>query len=311
MNRRFSFLLFEYAAIALSCQLVLFDHFSAATPPNNSDDVDEMKNVFEKDGYLLLRKIFEKQELSKWESFASQQFDSLFQRLYENGVTKFPEHARMSSSTGKIVYAMEEGSNNGYSEIVMRSPGRYELSIRNTTSRDTPMALFDTFVEQLSPFLPKFLHRNDMSDINMSYSLIVSTPGASHQSWHTDSEHLSMEEHLPCHCLNVFIPLVNVSPRLGPTEIIPGSHFMTRQPTPYQIPVDPANPARAPTLKLGDAIVFDCRLMHHDKSNVSDQNRPVLALTFSQPTYHDTKSWPERSIFPSCDETEPTCAAVL
>jgi Phytanoyl-CoA dioxygenase (PhyH) len=299
--------LFRHATIVC---LFLFVHVSLTIAGPANLDTDVMKEVFEKDGYLLLRKFFDRDLLSQWEAFASSHFHKLFQHLHDNGVTPFPEHARMSSSTGKIVYAIEEGTHNGYKEIVMRNPGRYELSLVNNTFGDLEMPSIDSMVEQLSPFIPKFLHQDDMTEVNMVYSLIVSTPGTTSQHWHTDSEHLTLEEHLPCHCLNVFIPLVDVTPRLGPTEVIPASHYLTRQPTPYEIPVDPKNPARAPSLKLGDAMVFDYRLLHHGKPNMSDQNRPVLVLTFSQSTFHDTKNWPERSIV-SCDETEPTCAAVL
>ena len=39
---------------------------------------------------------------------------------------------------------------------------------------------------------------------------------------------MSVTNHLPCHCLNVFIPLVDINPCNGPTEIKPGSHVYTR-----------------------------------------------------------------------------------
>jgi hypothetical protein len=37
-----------------------------------------------------------------------------------------------------------------------------------------------------------------------------------------------VDNYLPCHCLNVFIPLVDMTTDLGPTELRPASHFLTR-----------------------------------------------------------------------------------
>ena len=41
--------------------------------------------------------------------------------------------------------------------------------------------------------------------------VLMALPGAATQGWHADGGHLSPTEHLPCHCLNVFVPLVDVS----------------------------------------------------------------------------------------------------
>ena len=48
------------------------------------------------------------------------------------------------------------------------------------------------------------------------------------QAWHVDGPHLSADKYLPCHCLNIFIPLVDMTTELGPTELRPASQFLTR-----------------------------------------------------------------------------------
>ena len=76
-------------------------------------------------------------------------------------------------------------------------------------------------------------------------------PGGGEQLWHADNEHLytsepdlqltgeSVEESsfftngnnntiLPCHILNLFIPLVDVGPDNGGTEFLLGSHFQNK-----------------------------------------------------------------------------------
>ena len=59
-------------------------------------------------------------------------------------------------------------------------------------------------------------------------SLVVSLPGTQEQAWHCDGPHVSLTEHLPCHCLNVFIPLIDITMDCGPTAFRPESHMMTR-----------------------------------------------------------------------------------
>ena len=91
---------------------------------------------------------------------------------------------------------------------------------------------------------------------------LFSLPGANEQLWHTDGEHLFSSEGgefscwgkngeksnkvdffdrtsvaqggaannqiLPAHCINVFVPLVNVDATNGATEFCIGSHFHTK-----------------------------------------------------------------------------------
>jgi ectoine hydroxylase-related dioxygenase (phytanoyl-CoA dioxygenase family) len=47
------------------------------------------------------------------------------------------------------------------------------------------------------------------------------------QAWHVDGGHLfGRKLECPAHCLDVFIPLVDVPSELGPTEFIPGTHTL-------------------------------------------------------------------------------------
>ena len=92
-----------------------------------------------------------------------------------------------------------------------------------------------------------------MTALNFN-GVLFSLPGAKEQLWHTDGEHLFTSENdfecwsknsskhsensffdktntqsiLPAHCINVFIPLVDVGPENGATEFCLGSHFQTK-----------------------------------------------------------------------------------
>ena len=60
--------------------------------------------------------------------------------------------------------------------------------------------------------------------------LVVNRPGSENQAWHTDGAPLFPDSgiDLNCHCLTVFIPLVDLDPSTGPTEFFPGSHRISQ-----------------------------------------------------------------------------------
>ena len=151
--------------------------------------------------------------------------------------------------------------------------------------------------------------------LNLQHSLIVAMPGSTAQRWHTDSGHLSSTEQLPPHCLNFFIPLVDVTKYKGRTEIVPKSHQLSRRRQReqsqdegqgqgsaetgggYRVEITDDNKPVANTLDVGDMLVFDYRVWHRGLENKTNKPRPVLVLTFSIPTWEDTLNWPSRSIF--------------
>merc|ERR1712238_487467 len=88
---------------------------------------------------------------------------------------------------------------------------------------------------------------------------------------------ISSTFHLPCHCLNVFVPLVDMAPELGPTEFVPYSHFEYGV-SPYQ--------TAAPCGRGGQAVIMDFRLKHRGLANRSTNTpRPLLYITYVKPDF--------------------------
>jgi ectoine hydroxylase-related dioxygenase (phytanoyl-CoA dioxygenase family) len=57
-------------------------------------------------------------------------------------------------------------------------------------------------------------------------------------------------------------------------------------------------PPVTPEWVVGDALVFDYRVLHRGKANVSSTvDRPILVLTFSKPWYKDICNFPKRSMY--------------
>ena len=112
------------------------------------------------------------------------------------------------------------------------------------------------------------------------------------QEWHRDGQALSADPstQLPPHCLNLFVPLVDVTEHVGPTEFWVGTHqeptyhaLKTEQkvattPTPEASPDASTATILAPA---GSAILFDYRTIHRGGANSSGKRRRVLYLTYA------------------------------
>ena len=99
-------------------------------------------------------------------------------------------------------------------------------------------------------------------------------PGAATQVYHQDGLHLHSTIMKPCHAVNVFIPLVDMTKELGGTEFCLGTHILHNEgynPTTIETPLGPA----------GVPYIFDYRTGHRGMGNSSEFARPVLYLTYS------------------------------
>lgn len=256
--------------------------------------------AFERDGYVVLEQFLSPSCLEDWFEFSDQIWKEIFQVLHSNNHTRFPSHCQFDEA-GDRVYALSKGIKNCFREIVMRSPGRYEISLLHPfTSRHPPLEMI---LEKLATILPPFFHMDRWNDLQIcNISLIVSTPGSTEQAWHADGGHVSVTEHLPCHCLNVFLPLTQVTEENGPTEFRPGSQMHTRNLVPMMLAAKARKTLRKPTaplLAVGDALVFDYRVLHRGKANKcrdETKNRTMLCITIAQSWFKDIVNFPRRSI---------------
>mmetsp|Transcript_28351 Transcript_28351/g.59638 ORF Transcript_28351/g.59638 Transcript_28351/m.59638 type:complete len:445 (+) Transcript_28351:73-1407(+) len=131
----------------------------------------------------------------------------------ENNTTAnahFPDEKRGSGAKLKISYQMQQ-----LLELVRNI---YSPSHTNSVPEQTISASSGRFGQGRSAADKPM--DNDFYLCNLS--LLVATPGCPTQAWHADGGHVSMSTHEPCHCFNVFVPLVDVPLEMGPTELRPG-----------------------------------------------------------------------------------------
>jgi ectoine hydroxylase-related dioxygenase (phytanoyl-CoA dioxygenase family) len=139
-------------------------------------------------------------------------------------------------------------------------------------------------------------------------SVVMSLPGAAEQQWHVDGAHVDVATHRPCHVLNVFFPLVDITPENGPTEVRPGSHYLSRDLAKMMLLAKLRKTLRAPLSPLvpaGSALVFDYRTLHRGRANTTaSESRPVLVLTFAKSWFRDLYNFPKRSMMAAKEEQE-------
>jgi hypothetical protein len=137
--------------------------------------------------------------------------------------------------------------------------------------------------------------------------IVLSLPGSAMQSWHVDGGHLwGRQLQCPPHCVDIFVPLMDMSPQLGPTEFVPGSHMLTAAASLDALLVAGAghadqspcqeNFARcAPVLRAGSVVMYDHRLVHRGTPNTSDRPRPMLYLMYSKKWFQETQNFDPHS----------------
>lgn len=104
--------------------------------------------------------------------------------------------------------------------------------------------------------------------------MFLSMPGAEKQRYHQDGPHLTTQYQKPCHAINVFIPLVDLTEDNGPTEFCLGSHMLGSEELDEEF-------LETPMVTAGTPVIFDYRLGHRGLANASANCRPIVYCTYA------------------------------
>ena len=240
------------------------------------EEVSEFGLAFEKDGFVVLRSVAE---------------DVNIAACHDEALNIWRQ--RLEACNG----SMSLGQRGGYKQIVQRHAGRYEVRLAKEETHH-----LDILKETLLARLPFRVAKASLgADVAVcATSVVIADESCAAQTWHVDGAHLSLANHEPCHCLNIFFPLVDLTKSSG-TELRPGSHFLTRNMA-KQLLLAKAKktlrPTLTPSLALGDCLLFDYRLLYRGLANTLKKPRPVFVLTLSKPWFKDILNFPSRSLFP-------------
>lgn len=185
-----------------------------------------------------------------------------------------------------------------FQEIGSRSGLRYDVRI---DMKDDRWTLLRQVAEQTGPWLHFIQDIFGEGNWKVEANLIYSKPGAKNQVWHCDGGHLEQEAdwdghgHAPPYALCVFLPLIDLNPRVGFTQFFLGSHK-----TSQLVGFGPAAEWLAADfdgiLEAGESVVYDYRLMHRGMAN-QEKLRPIIQLLYTKHFYIETKNYGSVSMY--------------
>ena len=159
----------------------------------------------------------------------------------------------------------------GFDRIRFRGEGRYELVPEHGgIERSLPF-----MTDAQAPWMPAVRAVLGENACSINKGFFVSAPGSITQAYHHDGVHLSKKEHQSAYAVNVFLPLVDMSMQLGPTEFVKGSHILGKEAYKKECAV-------SPILKAGQFLMFDYRLGQLGLANRDYKtSRPYFYCTYS------------------------------
>ena len=180
------------------------------------------------------------------------------------------EHFNQVMRTVKTRDLMRE-LQDGFDLFRERGRGRYDMELPAFESE-----VFDFLTDlQKAPWMPvvRTILGDDVVLIHKGCFLAV--PGAEAQEYHQDGIHLTTQSQRPCHAINVFVPLVDLTSRNGPTEFCLGSHVLGHEGYDKDF-------VEVPKVKAGTPVIFDYRLGHRGLGNSSHGIRPIVYCTYAR-----------------------------
>ena len=247
--------------------------------------VNQAKSILQHNGVVLLKNVLQPEVVEEAAGVVASSFDRCQGALKDRGMRLRDQFQ--------------------FAEIVHRSKLRFDMQLADAAP-DLPDSLMR------SPPWQPLMHKMLGDDcIDLFQGAVIAEPGAADQQPHMDGGHLFQSTHgydqvqAPCHCLNVFVPLVDVTEELGPTEFWPGSHVLSQ--------ARGAFTGGMPSVSLagqrGDAIIFDYRVVHRGRGNEGEMTRPVLYLTSSRSWFRDAQNFPDERLLAATGKAKAGASA--
>lgn len=177
---------------------------------------------------------------------------------------------------------LQQELQDGFDLLRERGKGRFDMEL----------PIFDNDIQfsfltdiKKSPWMP-IVHQILGQDVVLIHKgIFISMPGSGKQDYHQDGLHLTRSYQKPCHAINVFIPLVDLTTRqIGPTEFCLGSHILGNEAFREEFLL-------APEVQAGCPIIFDYRLGHRGLANTSKVCRPIVYCTYAPAAGNHTKEF--------------------
>ena len=116
------------------------------------------------------------------------------------------------------------------------------------------------------------------------YGMLAIVPARSGKGleWHQDNQY----DHILGRALNCFVALSEITPDSAILWVAPRTHLLGVQPSEtvvgHRKAAEPANGHPLPTLHKGDVCIFDRSLLHHSKTNETQNHRYAYAAQYQE-----------------------------
>jgi Phytanoyl-CoA dioxygenase (PhyH) len=191
--------------------------------------------------------------------------DSQIKMCYDAGVEHYDQIMR--TVTARDLFRELQ---DGFDLLRERGKGRWDM---NLPDFDLPQYNFLNDTKK-SPWMPIVKEILGKDVVLIHKGIFLSMPGSSKQVYHQDGPHLTTQYQKPCHAINVFVPLIDLTLDNGPTEFCLGSHMLGYDELKEDF-------ITTPTVAAGTPVIFDYRLGHRGLGNTSDTCRPILYCTYA------------------------------
>eukprot|EP00930_Biecheleria_cincta_P039847 TRINITY_DN27349_c0_g1_i1.p1 TRINITY_DN27349_c0_g1~~TRINITY_DN27349_c0_g1_i1.p1 ORF type:complete len:736 (-),score=116.25 TRINITY_DN27349_c0_g1_i1:466-2673(-) len=252
-----------------------FAQHAAATPwaicARATDNESQAAASIQTYGFVILKDLLSREALEQIRAPFVTQMEHVISQLSEKGIH------------------IDVGSQAGFHEVVLRSPGRWDVPCD-----------FDAVPAEVRARFEDVCANVLGSDMSRAFAGIVrADPGCPAQLWHADSPHQSAE-HAPANLLNVLVAIADVKLEDGPTDLIPASHTHTNHLRPnvtfgeellYQTPGNSPSligSSEAPVsaeMTAGSALIFDDRILHRGGFNNSARVRDVAFFSYRRSNF--------------------------
>ena len=233
----------------------------------NEKDIESAIKLFNKKGFLFLRKVFD---------------IDLIEGLHKEFIEK---------------YLSKKNFNNKYNWFVQQDEKRIQTTLILKGNFSSPNIYGSKIVLKI---LNQLFSINGVSNENLkeqykkyiidSYTVITSLPNCRDQQLHSDGGGLfgsAVDNLLPPHAILLGIPLNNLDNINGTTEIFPKNNlknekFINKQQNSFSC---------KPFLKKGDCYLMDFRTIHRGLANNSNRERSILFVRYCLPWWRDIANY--------------------
>ena len=266
-------------------------------------DLESLAKTLETDGVVVVPNVYSQDQIKEFQRAHQENLAEIQELMSETKAHEKPYRHDFDKKRYYVMphYWIQDEDTKEWFEIIEISPGRldytYGMNSLLEESSDTESCneseserncrdVFGSKDFQRPRILAELMDKLLKEDYDSYAGALPSAGNSGDGPWHRDVYLLFDDENLDIkfphpYYFTVLIPLVEVDAQNGATEFLLGSHKQTcaealKDFRSYQ-----------PQIKPGSMLVFDGRICHRGRRNLTAEDRTVLYMTWTKKWYND------------------------